>query len=458
MQLQSPTSAAGPVPQNNRIYSIDLLRGVAVLGILLVNIVGFGIATGGNFGDRLYADTSHPNFLTYATVYILAEGKMRALFCMLFGAGILLFSMNKTQLDPKRVTYLFYIRMFWLILFGLINAHLLLWAGDVLFFYGLFGMIVYLLRKMKPVRMVMFVPLVIAIGFVMGCILYSDVREKRFAFNAAEQLQKAGQALTLQQQTAIADWREVEETMLPNEADVQEQAEKMRGSYQEVASTIRPKAFKSQTKYLLVEFGDQLALMLLGMALLKWGFFTGQWTSRQYRIVLLIGYGIGLPLAAYDLWLTANYTYNITAVVQQLERASLPWKMLLYPIQRMLLVLAHCAALMLLFRTGWLTAIFNRLRAVGQMALTNYLVQTILCSLFFYGYGLGYYNQLEIYQLYFLVGAIWILQLMYSPIWLKYYCFGPVEWLWRRLTYKKGMFRLQRRLMTRLSVVKVLNR
>jgi uncharacterized protein len=458
MQLQSPSPAAGPVPQSNRIQSIDLLRGVAVLGILLVNIVGFGIVTGGNFGDRLYADTSHPNFLTYAAVYIFAEGKMRALFCMLFGAGILLFSINKTALEPKRITFLFYIRMCWLIVFGLINAHLLLWVGDVLFFYGLFGMIVYLFRKMKPVHMLMFIPLVVIIGFVMGSILYRDVREKRFAFNAAEQLQKAGQALTVQQQAAISNWREVEQTMLPNEADAQEQAEKMRSGYEVVASTIRPKAFKAQTKYILVEFGDQLALMLLGMALLKWGFFTGEWTSRQYRFVMLIGYGIGLPLVAYDFWLTVNYTHNMTAVVQQLERTSLPWKMLLYPIQRMLLVMAHCAALLLLFRTGWLTAMFNRLRAVGQMALTNYLVQTILCSLFFFGYGLGYYNRLEVYQLYFLVAAIWALQLFYSPLWLKYYPYGPMEWLWRRLTYKKGMIRFQRRLMARLSEVKVVNR
>jgi uncharacterized protein len=458
MKPQSSSFEPIPLGRESRIVSIDLFRGIAVLGILLINIVGFGLATGGNFGTKIFSDTGSANFFSYAVVYILFEGKMRALFCMLFGAGILLFSINKANIDPKRVAVLFYLRMSWLILFGLINAHLLLWVGDILFFYGLFGMIVFLFRKVKPRYMVMAVPVVTIIWFVVGTFFYRDAREKRIAFTVAEQTQKAGKQLTAVQQKAMVDWRTIEKSMLPNESDAQATAERMRGSYKVVASEIRPRAFKAETSYLLVELGDNIALMLLGMALLTWGFFTGKWTNRQYRLTMLIGYAIALPITMYELWYAAQYTSSASVIFLKLEQTPVPWKNLLYPVQRIFMVMAHCAALMLLVKSGYLTAICNRLKAVGQMALTNYIVQTILCSLFFFGYGLGYYDRLELYQLYYVVAAIWLLQLIYSPLWLKHFKFGPLEWLWRSLTYKQIKLNFPRWLIARLSLVRIINK
>lgn len=458
MKPQSSSFEPTPLGRESRIVSIDLFRGIAVLGILLINIVGFGLATGGNFGTKIFSDTGSANFFSYAIVYILFEGKMRALFCMLFGAGILLFSINKENIDPKRVTVLFYLRMSWLILFGLINAHLLLWVGDILFFYGLFGMIVFLFRKMKPRYMMMVVPVVAIIWFVVGTLLYRDAREKRIAFTVAEQAQKAGKQLTDVQQKAMAEWRTIEKTMLPNETDAQAITERMRGSYQVVASEIRPKALKAETSYLLVELGDNISLMLLGMALLKLGFFTGKWTGRRYRLTVLIGYAVALPITVYELWYAAHYTSSSSAIFLHMEQTAIPWKNLLYPVQRIFMVMAHCAALMLLVKSGYLTAICNRLKAVGQMALTNYIVQTILCSLFFFGYGLGYYDRLEFYQLYYVVAAIWTLQLIYSPLWLKHFKFGPLEGLWRSLTYKQIKLNFPRWLIGKFSLVRIMNK
>ncbi|MEJ8844582.1 DUF418 domain-containing protein [Lacibacter sp. H375] len=454
MKPQLSSFEPSPLDRESRLVSIDLFRGIAVLGILLINIVGFGLATGGNFGNQIFSDTSSANFFSYAVVYILFEGKMRALFCMLFGAGILLFSINKENTDPKRVAMLFYLRMSWLVLFGLINAHLLLWVGDILFFYGLFGMLVFLLRKMKPRYMVMAVPVVTIIWFVVGTFFYRDAREKRIAFSMAEQAQKAGQPLTALQKQAMVNWRTIEKSMLPNETDAQATAERMRGSYQVVASEIRPKAFKAETSYLLVELGDNIALMLLGMALLAWGFFTGKWTNRQYRLTMAIGYIVAVPVTLYELWYAAEFTSSASAIFLKLEQTPVPWKNLLYPVQRIFMVMAHCSALMLLVKSGYLMAICNRLKAVGQMALTNYIVQTILCSLFFFGYGLGYYDRLELYQLYYVVAAIWVLQLIYSPLWLKYFKFGPLEWLWRSLTYRRIKLNFPRWLIGKLSLVR----
>ena len=107
----------------------------------------------------------------------------------------------------------------------------------------------------------------------------------------------------------------------------------------------------------------------------------------------------------------------------------------IYPVQRILLALGHVSLIVLLVRGEVFKGLFNALAAVGKMAFSNYILQTVICTLIFFGYGLGYFARLEYYELYFIVVAIWIFQLIISPLWLKYFRFGPLEWAWRSLTY-----------------------
>jgi uncharacterized protein len=118
-----------------------------------------------------------------------------------------------------------------------------------------------------------------------------------------------------------------------------------------------------------------------------------------------------------------------------MEAVPVEWTGLIYPFQRILLVMAHVSALILLYKSRYAQGLFRRLEAVGQMAFTNYIMQSVICTLVFFGYGLNYYAELEFYQLYFVVLAIWILQLLVSPLWLRYFYYGPLEWAWRSLTY-----------------------
>ncbi len=118
-----------------------------------------------------------------------------------------------------------------------------------------------------------------------------------------------------------------------------------------------------------------------------------------------------------------------------MERVPINWVGLIYPFQRILLVMAHAATLILLYKSGKIQGLFRRLEAVGQMAFTNYIMHSVICTLFFFGYGLNYFAELEFYQIFYLAFAIWVLQLIVSPIWLRYFYFGPLEWLWRSLTY-----------------------
>jgi uncharacterized protein len=118
-----------------------------------------------------------------------------------------------------------------------------------------------------------------------------------------------------------------------------------------------------------------------------------------------------------------------------MEAVPVEWVNLIYPFQRILLVMAHVSAIILLYKSGYVRPLFRCLEAVGQMAFTNYIMQSVICTLVFFGYGLNYYAELEFYQIYFVVLAIWALQLIVSPLWLRFFLYGPLEWLWRSLTY-----------------------
>ena len=422
-----------PVAESERIEIVDVIRGVAVLGILLMNIPFFGLPD--RFDEAWRANTASPNFWVYAVNTILFEGKMRALFSAVFGAGIVLFTEGKEK-SGRSATGLFYRRMMWLSLFGLVHAHLVLWFGDILYFYGLVGMLAFLFRKRAPRWLAMGVPVVAVIGFTAGSLFYSlNIRAKRLAWRDAVTAQAAGRALTPRQDSALVAWRALEKEMIPNQAEIAQQTTLMRGSYGQVGSIVRKKASDMEFKYLPMAIWDMLALMLLGIALFRWGFLTLQWSNRAYAWTAVIGYTVGLTAVTYTFIHTVRVIPNLSAGLAYIERTPIQWWRGLYDVQRIALMMAHVSVIMLMYRAGWLRGLFARLRAVGRMAFTNYVMQSVICSLVFFGYGLKQFGAWQYYQLYYLVAGIWLLQLVVSPWWLQKFQFGPLEWAWRSLTY-----------------------
>lgn len=426
--------AAAPVSESARLKLIDALRGVAVLGILLMNIPGFSMP---EYSSEAYKSNPRDiNFWVSAVISVVFEGKMRALFGIIFGAGVLLFVSKKEQAG-RSVTGLFYRRMFWLILFGLVHAHVILWIGDILYLYGFCGMVVYLCRKVKPIYLVLGVPLVAVADFATGTLFYQHIRDQRIAYVDARAAAKERKPPTAAQTEALKQWRELEKSLIPNRQDAEENTRKMKSNYATVASRLRPLAWKFETIFLPIEIWDSLALMFLGLALYRWGFLSGQWSNRAYVSVAAIGYGIGLPLAVYSFYHNYLYSPNLEASLRRMVLVPIEWVRLIYPFQRIFLVMAHVAALILLYKSQHAQSLFRRLEAVGQMALTNYIMQSVICTLFFFGYGLNFYGELQFYQIYFVAAAIWIVQLLVSPVWLRSFYFGPLEWAWRSLTYWK---------------------
>lgn len=426
-----------PISREKRIVSLDIIRGTAVLGILLINIFIFGKADDPAFWENLNKQASGPDFWSRIIITGLFQGKMRALFCMLFGAGIMLFDEQKRKANGRSPWGLFYNRMCWLALFGLVHAYLLLFKGDILFFYGVFGMLVFLFRNLKPILKAIAVLVIILTGMAMNQYFYQDYRGKYLEYLDVQEKQQQGILLSSQDSLALENWEVIRRGNYPDPDKNAERKTLMLGSYKDVASVIRPEVTKHEIRNLHSALIDHVSLMLLGMVLLQYGFFRGTWRYRQYLLMLLIGYGIGLPLMIYSKWIAVNERSSFEMVLVYMNSNSVDWQILIYQIQRLLLSLAHVSLLMIIIKRNLLGWLLNALRAVGQMAFTNYILQTVICTLIFFGYGLGYYDSFRIYQLYLLTLGIWVFEMIFSSVWLKYFRFGPLEWLWRSLTYVK---------------------
>ncbi len=424
-----------PVAQANRIKSIDSIRGFALLGILLMNIPGFGI-NWSYFQTILNGPHNTQDYYTEAAVDIFFEGTMRGLFSMLFGAGMVLFLQGKKELpDGPTVAELYFRRLLWLVMFGVINAYVLLWGGDILYFYGLCGMLLYVFRKTSPKWLLVLGLVCLATMAFKGQLGYNELREKRKEYKLAIQAEKQKQKLTPEQHQAIEEWNSIEKRNVPDTARTNRHNTKMHAGYTTIFEYFIPRNAGGES-YGMYQWAiwDCLGMMLIGMALFSWGYFSNKLSTSTYTMGLLIGYGIGIPIGVIMFTKARMLPHAEFGAFIDRYRVDF-WS--LYDVRRLLLTLGHASLLMLAFRTKIFSGLMKALSNVGQMAFTNYLMQSIICTLFFYGYGLGYYDKLKFHQIYYVAFSVWIFQLFFSAIWLHYFRFGPFEWLWRSLTYWK---------------------
>jgi uncharacterized protein len=438
---KSNTSFPRPVEKADRIQTVDLIRGFALLGILLMNIPGFGGVDGMMFLKILNGPHTTKDYYTVMAIFTFFDGTMRGLFSMIFGAGMILFTLNKREVPggPSVAEY-YYRRLLWLFLFGLFNQYVLLWFGDILFFYGLMGMLLYAFRKSSPRLLWILGFVCIGIGVFKAMGPYNEQRQTRLNYVEAKAAEKEKKKLTPEQEEAVNAWAEIEKNNKPDSVRSAERITEMRGGYAQVWNELLPGSAGYEIGYTYDGLWDILCMMFIGMALFKVGFFSNQVRGSTYLLTLLLGYGVGITLGYYFFkGITDNFLY-LGAYV---DAYRVPHN-ILFDFRRVLLCLGHTSLLMLIYRSRTVPWLMKALANVGQMAFTNYLVQSIICTLFFYGYGFGNYYKLSFHQLYYVVFAVWILQLIYSSIWLKYFRFGPFEWVWRSLTYwKKQPMKIQ---------------
>lgn len=353
---------------------------------------------------------------------------------MLFGAGMILFTLGKHERPTgPRVADYYYRRLLWLVLFGVFNAYILLWRGDILFYYGLTGLVLYPFRNAAPKLLLALGLLCFAINSGKGLWNWNDTKTVRRNYLEAVAAEKAKEKLTPAQQEAKAAWPEMEKSFKPDTAKFNRNIRKMHSGYITIFEYFIPSNANGEAWGMYHGIWDFLGMMLIGMALLGLGFFSNKLPTSTYVLILLVGYIVGTTIG----YITFKESVSQLDRTKYLDAWRVPhW--VLYDLRRLLISLGHGALIMLIYRSRMVPWLMKGFANMGQMAFTNYLMQSILCTLFFYGYGLNYYNEFRLHQVYYVVFAVWVLQMIYSAIWLKYFRFGPFEWLWRSLTYGKA--------------------
>jgi uncharacterized protein len=429
-----------PVAVKERIFSLDVIRGAALLGILAVNIDNFAAPEAWHdipIGTPIVAFPG-PHAPLHLIILMLKwtffEGKMNFLFCMLFGAAVVLMTTRAQQRGAgQQIADIYLRRNLWLALFGLLHG-LFIWSGDVLFQYGLVGvLILYPCRKLKAATLFITgtcisVPVVtIALFFWLGAT--NDFNLSRQAA-VADARERAGQPLTPEQTQARRDWTARVESQKVTRQSIDSSMAVVHEPYLagvlgRVGNYLGPRAALTHFTFGLVTLGA----MLIGMALFKSGFLTAEKSYATYIWTAALGFLVATPLYIIGIWKAYTNGFSVLSLDQ--------WLALPYYLNREAGGLAVLSTILLVVKSGVFRTFQSMLAAVGRTALSNYLLTSILCQFLFLWGPLKLYGKLDYCEYNYVVLAIWMINLIGSTLWLRAFRFGPTEWVWRSLTYQK---------------------
>ena len=424
---------AAPVSQQERIVLIDSLRGIALLGILLMNIPYMGLANPSFDILTLNNEMGTINEKVWWYINWIPEGTQRAIFSMLFGAGIMLFiSRLEKRTEGMWPAEYFLRRQLWLLVFGLFNAFVLLWTGDILFEYAIIGIVAFVFRRL-PVK-----GLLIAAGV---CLLLMTARENRDLYQRKNRIHQGELVakmdttkvkLTDKQQEELGAMRSMKEKndTASLRKEMKKNIRKVTGNYGELYGYISNVNTELEFEYTYYDIWDILLFMLIGMAFFKSGILIGNASAKFYLTLFIIGMGVGLFITWFRLQNVLDHHFNYYEIAKKTNFQY-------YEIARTFRSLGLFGLIMLLYKSGWFKWLFALVRPVGQMAFTNYLMQSLMAALYFFGIGFGMLGKLQRYEIYYVVAVMWAIEIIWSHIWLHYFRFGPLEWLWRSLTYWK---------------------
>lgn len=452
-----------PTGLSLRIQPLDVLRAIAVLGGLLVSIWMFG-GFSNNKQLQLLLNPQGKNYMLYSFIVLFFEGKMLALICLVFGAGMILYLTKPNKRTKLPVADAFIRRQLWLLGFGLLNALLFLWSGDILFHLAIMGILLFPFFRLSSKGLLIASLVAVAIFCGKNYWKYADDKTAYSKFVAVTALEKkfkqdsiarAKKGVAGKDKKALASNAAKKDTLTK-----QQKADK--GAWEGILASKKydPKKDDGENKEMrALSFGklwdhllpttqsreaqwtyqtgvwDMAGFILLGMALLKLGFFSNRLSRSKYAGLAVGGLVAGLLLAYYRLH------YNHVSVIdytKYIRKYWLPYNFF-FPLEKVFMTVGYASVVMLLIKIIRLASIWSAIASVGRMALTNYLLQSIICMLFFTGYGMGYFGRLEQYQLYLVAVEIWILQIVFSVLWLRSFKYGPAEWLWRCMTYGKWL-------------------
>jgi uncharacterized protein len=416
-----------PLDASMRIDSLDVIRGIALLGILLMNINGMGLPFA--YSDPTIAGGDDGlNLKVWIVNNMLFEGTMRGLFTLLFGAGVILLT-GRLEKNGAGITTadIYYRRILWLLFFGIINVYILLWHGDILYPYAIFGLMLFPFRNTSVRKLFLMAGILISIGIIWDIADYNSklsLQEEVFEIKA---IKENDGLLTKSQEDKVTEWDTFTIKHTPEE--VNGLIEKMhQGYFTVIFEKVKGNQFMQTWLPYRLWVWDILSFMLIGMAFYKLRIFHGERSNRFYLMMIIFGYPVGLFINFHETKILLENNFAAINILQADQT---------YQVGRLFSTMGHVGLFMLFIKSGIFNYLQKSLAAVGKLALSNYLMHSIVTSIIFYGDGFSLYGRLQRYELYYIVAGLWIFQLIMSPIWLRYFQYGPAEWIWRSLTYQK---------------------
>lgn len=396
-----------PVSESRRIKSLDVMRGLAILGILAVNAPFFAGPWQAAINPTLPPlEVNQETLWSWFVMHAFFEYKFITLFSILFGASI--FMVGGERSDKARGAVLRR-RLFWLLVIGLIHA-LLIWYGDILVTYALTGFLVLLARSWRP--RTLFIAGVVLMLLALGI---QGLFGLMFDYIPADKLAQITTQMKAQMWAPPSE--EVEGVIAAYQGGLMSALE------QNVSVWIQFMA--GGLPFLIIRTAG---VMMVGMALFKWGFLSGNAPVWLYWVMLALG-AVALSAIGYQAWLNAQALFEF---IHMQTRGMIPNMAL-----AIFVSLAYASVCVLLVKGG-LRFVTEPLAAVGRMAFTNYLTQSlIMTTIFWGGRGFGLFGEVDRPTLWAIVLAVWALQLIWSPLWLLRFQMGPLEWIWRRLSYAR---------------------
>jgi len=392
--------------------SLDTIRGFAVMGILLMNIVAFAMPEMAYVSPAVYGSDGPADYWAWTAMFIAVDGKMRGLFSVLFGASMLLVY-ERAQQSAGNGRAVHVRRMLCLLVFGLIHFYLI-WFGDILVLYALCGLLgtFVLTRETRWLKRAMIV------FFTLHFLVMAGLSLAMLAIKWAATQPGA----TLETMTS---YRETLTEIAPGGQAIAQEIALFRGDYLSFVRHNLTESLFHPLEFFLQGSLETMGLIALGIILFRNGFLTGQWSRQRYRRAMLLGYSIGVPpLAALAAWVWSS-GFDPFVVLGTFIAWSMPF--------RIAVMLGHAALLMLVIQRFAESGALERVEAAGKAAFSNYLGTSILMTGLFYGWGLGWFGRLSRWQCLLVVPFVWLLMLLWSKPWLERFRYGPLEWLWRSL-------------------------
>jgi uncharacterized protein len=384
--------SASPTPPSERNVSLDALRGFALLGILVINIQTFSMPFEALSNPTLYGGFEGTDYLSWLVAHVFFEGSFITLFTVMFGGGVILFTESKER-KGQSVMSLYYRRNLSLLVIGLAHAYLL-WYGDILVMYALCAFWVVSVRDWEPSAQ-------IRLGLVL-------VAFPAFLY------------VVLGPGTSPGFWNVPEEVL-------RSQVETYQAGWLTQMDHRVPTALSQHTNTFFVQGLWRISgLMVVGMGVFRWGLLTNERDAGEYARIFAAGILTGVPLILAGVWYISSNGWSADV--------ALWWRPFNY-VGAILVGFGYVGGLMLFLKRYADSLVTRALAAVGRTAFTNYLLQTVIATTIFYGHGLGLFGTVSRTEQMGIVVLIWAIQVPLSVLWLRRYRFGPIEWLWRTLTY-----------------------